>query len=755
MNLISVIIPTFQRAQEIEHKLQAYLSVIKLAANNTGASFECIVVDDNSSDGTFDFLKLHFGKNDEVILLQTTENSGPGPARDVGLAVAQGRWIWFLDDDDALDPVQTTALFSELLQAPSDVEVISHSLKHAYPKIPERAGLEFAKKVVAFRESQEVFRHVIRKSLLIEHQISFSQGLHEDIRYVIELMLRAKGVLVLQKSVVLKNNTEGAITARMNPQRIDGYIRAYNETRELLLGSALNTPQLLQLFTVQSLGVLLHLVTRESQKTFCLSLLEHLKFCSRREDAWSYDLTQLPRFGPKSTNFEYAGFVWRSQIDEPPDTLLDSLRQVFNTRLSCKDLDSSIFLGPDEIRACCKRFFVNGIRKGDVVLLKADEKVDLQSIQSAKLELINRINIGSAPECSGCPYVERSPIYDGGIDYLSLENFAYCNMRCTYCSPKYYGGTEARYNAANIVSQVAKLPGGFEPNCHVVWGGGEPTLSPRFEPINQSLKAILKSGKIRVLSNSLKYSSNLEQQLSDNRFQLVTSIDAGTEETFQIIRGKPGLNEVMSNLVRYQKVLDDPRRLTIKYIIGSTNYSTLELQAFVEQLEGSPLLNSLFQISCDFTLDAPQEDLICALYELSLRLLKQGARFVFFDDLVRDRVRITHDLAQSVREHISRNHLDEQYLLTTDFKASIILWGIGMQAEWLSLHTLTGKSGRIIGTVQDSNEFSKIYKDNKDALVSIENQVVIFPAGVQSLYEIICNIEKAGLGPLIVRGVML
>jgi len=328
-------------------------------------------------------------------------------------------------------------------------------------------------------------------------------------------------------------------------------------------------------------------------------------------------------------------------------------------------------------------------------------------------------------------------------------------MRCTYCSPKYYGGTEARYNAANIVSQVAKLPGGFEPNCHVVWGGGEPTLSPRFEPINQSLKAILKSGKIRVLSNSLKYSSNLEQQLSDSRFQLVTSIDAGTEETFQTIRGKPGLNEVMSNLVRYQKVLDDPRRLTIKYIIGSTNYSTLELQAFVEQLEGTPLLNSLFQISCDFTLDAPQEDLICALYELSLRLLKQGARFVFFDDLVRDRVRITHDLAQSVREHISRNHLDEQYLLSADFKASIILWGIGMQAEWLSLHTLTGKSGRIIGTVQDSNEFSKIYKDNKDELVSIENQVVIFPAGVQSLYEIICNIEKAGLGPLIVRGVML
>jgi len=755
MTLLSVVIPTYQRGSLIEQRLEAYLSVLRLAADATGASFECIVVDDKSADGSFDQLQQRFGQIHGLVLLQTPVNAGPGPARDAGVAVAKGHWIWFLDDDDALDQVHITTLFSELQQAPIDIDVVAHSLKLAYPDAPKEARLELAKRVLTFREMQEVFRHVVRKDLITQNHIHFSPGVHEDIRYVVELMLCAKGVRVLPHSIVLKQKTEGAITARMSLQRIDGYVRAYNETRALLKGSALETPRLFQLFLVQALGVLLLLITRELQDTISLSFLEYLRVCSRGGDTWSRDLEQLPTFGPQATNFEYVGSMWRARFDQPDLILLASLREVFSTQLSCKDLDSSLFLGPDEIRACCKRFFVNGIRKGDVVLLKADEQIDLQRIQSAKHKLVDRINADSAPECSGCPYIERRPLYHGGINYLSLENFAHCNMRCTYCSPKYYGGTEAQYNAAAIVEQLAQMPAGFETNCHVVWGGGEPTLSPRFVPINRSLASLPQSGKIRVLSNSLKYSSNLEEQLRDPRFHLVTSIDAGTEATFLALRGKSGLDDVLANLVRYRKVLNDPRRLTVKYIVGASNFSTQEIEAYCAKLEGSPLLDCLFQISCDFTLDVPEDGLICALYELALRLLKQGARFAFFDDLVRDRLRMNPDRALMVRQHLSVRGLDEQYLLGSESSAAIVLWGVGKQAEWLLQHTVTGQSGRIIGTVKDGDEFRKLSEEKVDSEAPSDNPVVIFPAGVQSLYEIINNIEQSGFGARVVRGVML
>ena len=155
---------------------------------------------------------------------------------------------------------------------------------------------------------------------------------------------------------------------------------------------------------------------------------------------------------------------------------------------------------------------------------------------------------------------------------------------------------EASYNAASILQDLATQADGLKPGCQVVWGGGEPTLSPRFEPINQLLTTLPAIRKVRVLSNSLKFSGQLEALLADPRFHLVTSIDAGTDETFKAIRGKGDIPTVLSNLHRYQARMDDPRRLTIKYILQPGNQGSAELAAFVEQVKQADLMKSLFQI---------------------------------------------------------------------------------------------------------------------------------------------------------------
>lgn len=756
MVLLSVVVPTYQRGPQVEAQLQAYLDALSAGAARTHTRFECIVVDDHSGDGTFERLQARFGPRQEVRVLQMPANAGPGPARNAGAALAQGRWVWFLDDDDRLDADQVAPLIEALQQAPAEVDVVSHSLKLAHGADPRRNRHELARQVMAYREHQEVFRHVVRRALLEQHGIRFSPGLHEDIRHVVEVLLRARGVLTLPQTVVLKQKTEGAITARMGTARIDGYVQAYEETRRLLAGSEWGTPRQRQTLLTQTLGVLLLLVTREPDTAQALSFLAHLHRLSQRPDTpWAQDLAALPDHGPQATNFAYAGAVWRARVQPADQDLLDRLRAVFASRLSCKDLDSSLFLGPDEVRACCKRFFVNGIRKGDVVLMKADESTGLPQIQAAKQALIERINTGSAPECSGCPYLERRPAQPTGIDYLSLENFAYCNMRCSYCSPTYYGGTEARYNAAAIVGALAAQPNGFQPHCHVVWGGGEPTLSPRFEPINASLAALPQSGKIRVLSNSLKYSASLAARLHDPRFHLVTSVDAGTEATFRALRGKPGLADVLDNLVRYRQAMDDPRRLTVKYIVGAHNHGSDELAAYVGHLAGSPLLDCLFQVSCDFTLDTPEDDLVCALYELALRLLNQGAAQVFFDDLVRDRVRMTAERAARIQRHLADRGIDRTRLITPDAGVPVVLWGAGKQAQWLSAHTLSGQSGRLCATVQNAQDLQQLFGPGERLAAQPPRAVAILPAGVQSMHDILRNIERAGLGAQVARQVVL
>ena len=36
---------------------------------------------------------------------------------------------------------------------------------------------------------------------------------------------------------------------------------------------------------------------------------------------------------------------------------------------TCKDLENSLYVAPNEIRACCKRFFYEGKMRGDAKLL--------------------------------------------------------------------------------------------------------------------------------------------------------------------------------------------------------------------------------------------------------------------------------------------------------------------------------------------------------------------------------------------------
>ena len=129
---ISVIIPAYNRASLIGETLRSLL-------NQTMPAKEIIVVDDGSQDGTaektleaFENWKLETGKlkkddgkpfsgdsnsNDQnpTLKILRQQNSGPGSARNRGLAESTGEFIHFFDSDDIAAPnkheVQLHALF--------------------------------------------------------------------------------------------------------------------------------------------------------------------------------------------------------------------------------------------------------------------------------------------------------------------------------------------------------------------------------------------------------------------------------------------------------------------------------------------------------------------------------------------------------------------------------------------------------------------------------------------------------------------
>lgn len=90
----SIIIPVYNRERTIRFCLESIL-------NQTYKNWEVIVVDDGSSDSTYSVLKEYHNK-DNRFSIATQENMGPSRARNLGIDMSIGRYIIFIDSDDAV-----------------------------------------------------------------------------------------------------------------------------------------------------------------------------------------------------------------------------------------------------------------------------------------------------------------------------------------------------------------------------------------------------------------------------------------------------------------------------------------------------------------------------------------------------------------------------------------------------------------------------------------------------------------------------
>jgi glycosyltransferase involved in cell wall biosynthesis len=98
MNKVSVIIPTYNRADFIVESLESVLS-----QNILNSDLEVIVVDDGSTDNTKQLLKPYVA--DKKIKYYEIKHSGlPAVARNFGLSKATGELIAFQDSDDKWTP---------------------------------------------------------------------------------------------------------------------------------------------------------------------------------------------------------------------------------------------------------------------------------------------------------------------------------------------------------------------------------------------------------------------------------------------------------------------------------------------------------------------------------------------------------------------------------------------------------------------------------------------------------------------------
>lgn len=132
MNTISVIVPVYNALRWLDECLNSISA-------QTHSNFELILVDDGSTDGSSEVCDAYATVNEGVSVVHQT-NAGVANARNVGLDMAKGDWIAFIDADDVVHPEYLTYLLGLCLQYDCDVAQCRQMRSEQF--IPTQFGVE-------------------------------------------------------------------------------------------------------------------------------------------------------------------------------------------------------------------------------------------------------------------------------------------------------------------------------------------------------------------------------------------------------------------------------------------------------------------------------------------------------------------------------------------------------------------------------------------------------------------------------------
>ncbi len=93
---VSVVMPVFNSGRYISFSIESVLQ-------QTFRNFELLIIDNGSTDSSVEIVRSAKEKDGRIKSLHCS-TPGAGPARNLGIEAARGRYIAFLDSDDIWEP---------------------------------------------------------------------------------------------------------------------------------------------------------------------------------------------------------------------------------------------------------------------------------------------------------------------------------------------------------------------------------------------------------------------------------------------------------------------------------------------------------------------------------------------------------------------------------------------------------------------------------------------------------------------------
>jgi glycosyltransferase involved in cell wall biosynthesis len=230
---VSVVVPVYNPGSHIDDCIDSLIH-----QTLPSDEYEVIFVDDGSTDGTGARLDALAAEHDNVRVEHIPNSGWPGKPRNVGIELARGEYVYFVDNDDWLGKAALKRMYNRAERDGADIvigKVVGEGkfvARSVFRRDRKDVTLEWAP-LVRLLTPHKLFR----KSLLDEHGIRFPEGRRrlEDHVFTMHAYFHARGISVLTSYPcyhwVLRETDDNASHEELEPV---GYYRDVREVLDLI-----------------------------------------------------------------------------------------------------------------------------------------------------------------------------------------------------------------------------------------------------------------------------------------------------------------------------------------------------------------------------------------------------------------------------------------------------------------------------------------------------------------------------------------
>ena len=243
---ISIIVPVYN----VENYLEQCLTSL---VEQTIEDKEIIVIDDCSSDGSINIINKYKNKYPKIIrVIENSSNQGVSEVRNLGISLARGKYIGFVDGDDFVSKYMYEIMYKFADEYDLDIvacrykrdkfEIINDNydfdnINDVYKSIDfsEKNNIESIRSILDGNMTGFCWDKIYRKSIFIENHIKFPKDrCYEDMTVAISVMSNSNRIININKELYYYRDRQSSAINNLTEKKLNDFCISVDEINKII-----------------------------------------------------------------------------------------------------------------------------------------------------------------------------------------------------------------------------------------------------------------------------------------------------------------------------------------------------------------------------------------------------------------------------------------------------------------------------------------------------------------------------------------